>query len=62
MTRRNTAYEGRPVKRARRSNVELAEVNRAIVAAVQADAPVTVRGVFYRVVSAGAVPKTVEGY
>lgn len=30
--------------------------------AIEADAPVTVRGVFYRVSSAGGVPKTENGY
>jgi hypothetical protein len=34
----------------------------AIVTAVEADHPVTLRGVYYRVVSAGAVDKTEDGY
>ena len=55
-------YEPRPVKRARSTQAQLAEVRRAIVAAVEADAPVTLRGVFYRVVSMGAVPKTEKAY
>lgn len=62
MTRRSGVYEASPVRRKRRTNVELAQVDAAIVAAVEADAPVTLRGVFYRVVSAGAVPKTEKGY
>lgn len=63
MTRQNRAYEPRAVsRRQRRTNAELAQVDAAIVAAVQADRPVTLRGVFYRVVSAGAIPKTEKGY
>lgn len=34
----------------------------AIIAAVEAESPVTLRGVFYRVVSAGAVDKSEAGY
>ena len=37
--------------------MDLAIVDRAIIEAVEADSPVTLRGVFYRVVSAGAVEK-----
>jgi hypothetical protein len=55
-------YEPRPVKRVRSTNAQLAEVDAAIVAAVEADAPVTLRGVFYRVVSTGAIPKTEKAY
>jgi hypothetical protein len=57
-----TAYEASPVKRRRRTNVELAVVDEAVVAAVREDYPVTLRGVFYRVVSAGAVEKSDAGY
>lgn len=46
----------------RRTNAELAELDDAIVTAVGADAPVSLRGVFYRVVSMGAVDKTENGY
>lgn len=55
-------YGPRPVKRRRRSATELAAVDAAIVAAVEAEHPVTLRGVFYRVVSAGAVEKTELAY
>lgn len=48
--------------RYRRTNAELAVIDDAIVAAVEADKPVTLRGVYYRVVSAGAVEKTEAGY
>ena len=46
----------------RRTSAELALVDDAIVAAVELNAPITLRGVYYRVVSAGAVEKTEDGY
>ena len=55
-------YGATPVKRARRTNAQLAEVDDAIIAAVEEDSPVTLRGVYYRTVSAGAVEKTEKGY
>jgi hypothetical protein len=56
-----TVYATSPVKRRRRTNAELAAVDEAIVAAVELEHPVTLRGVFYRVESAGAVEKTEAG-
>jgi hypothetical protein len=58
----SAAYGPSPVKRRRRTKAELAIVDDAIAAAIAADAPVTLRGVYYRVVSAGAVEKTEKGY
>jgi hypothetical protein len=55
-------YEASPVKRLRRTNAELTVIDDAIVAAVAEDRPVSLRGVYYRVVSAGAVPKTEASY
>jgi hypothetical protein len=55
-------YEPRSVKRQRRTNAQITAVQDAIVEAVGADHPVTLRGVYYRVVSAGAVPKTEAAY
>jgi hypothetical protein len=55
-------YRPSTVKRIRRTNAELAEVDDAIIAAVTDEHPVTLRGVYYRVVSAGAVDKTEQGY
>lgn len=55
-------YGSSTVKRGRRTKAELADVDDAIVAAVEAEHPVTLRGVYYRVVSAGAVEKTENGY
>jgi hypothetical protein len=57
-----TAYGSSTVNRQRRTAAQLAAVDDAIVDAVLADSPVTLRGVYYRVVSAGAVEKTEDGY
>lgn len=51
-----------PQTRHRRTKDEQADLDEAVIAAVAADAPVTLRGVYYRVVSAGAVDKTENGY
>jgi len=48
--------------RHRRTKAELAAVDEAIIRAVAEDHPVTLRGVFYRVVSAGAIEKSDSGY
>jgi hypothetical protein len=56
------AYGSSTVKRTRRTNAELAEVDDAIVQAVVDEHPVTLRGVYYRAVAAGAVDKTEAGY
>lgn len=55
-------YGASRVKRRRRTNAELAEVDQAIIAAVETEHPVTLRGVYYRVVSTGAVEKTEASY
>jgi hypothetical protein len=55
-------YGASTVKRQRRTRAELAVVDEAITEAVETEHPVTLRGVFYRVVSAGAVEKTEDGY
>ncbi|MFS0883980.1 hypothetical protein [Aeromicrobium sp. 179-A 4D2 NHS] len=55
-------YEASPVKRRRRTRAQLDALDDAIVAAVRTEHPVTLRGVFYRVVSADAVEKTEAGY
>jgi hypothetical protein len=57
-----SAYGSSTVKRRRRSDIELAQVDEAIVAAVESEHPVSLRGVYYRVVSAGAVEKTELGH
>lgn len=56
-------YGASPVKpRVRRTRAALEQVDRAIIAAVELESPVTLRGVYYRVVSAGAVEKTEDAY
>jgi hypothetical protein len=47
--------------RYRRTKVELAEIDAAIYEIAEAEEPVTVRGLFYRVMSMGLVPKTDHG-
>lgn len=55
-------YGPSTVKRSRSTKAELQVLDDAIVEAVEQDTPVTLRGVFYRVVSAGAVEKSENGY
>ena len=43
--------------RYRRTQAELAEIDAAIYDIAEAEEPVTVRGLFYRVMSLGLVPK-----
>jgi hypothetical protein len=57
-----SVYGARTVKRHRRTNTELEIVDTAIYEAVRDEHPVTLRGVFYRVVSIGAVEKSEAGY
>src|SRR6516162_7560299 len=57
---RNSASGRGPRKRA--PSARIAGVREAILKAVAEDAPVTVRGIYYRVVSAGVVPKDQKGY
>jgi hypothetical protein len=56
-------YGTSAVKRYRRTNGELAELDAAIYETAEAERPVSVRGVFYRVMSCGLVPKSeTQGY
>jgi hypothetical protein len=48
--------------RHRRTRAELEEINDAIYEIAEVEEPVTVRGLFYRVMSLGLVPKTEQGY
>jgi hypothetical protein len=56
------AYGSSTVKRRRRTGAELDVVDDAILSAAAEENPATVRGVFYRVESTGAVEKTDNGY
>jgi hypothetical protein len=55
-------YGASAVNRSRRTSAELAELHDAILTVCERDNPLSVRGVFYRVMSAGAVPKTEKAY
>jgi hypothetical protein len=57
-----SVYGPSTVNRQRRTRAELAAVDDAIIAAVELEHPITLRGVFYRAVSAGAVDKTEDAY
>lgn len=57
-----TAYRTSPVKRTRRTKAELAELDATIISVCEVDHPLSVRGVFYRVMSAGAVEKSEKAY
>jgi hypothetical protein len=51
-------YGASTLKRKRRTNAELATLDELIIEVVEQDYPVSLRGVYYRVVSAGGVDKT----
>ncbi len=55
-------YGTSPVKRRRSTNAQLDVVDDAIMAALTEEHPATLRGTYYRVVSAGVVDKTDAGY
>jgi hypothetical protein len=59
-----SVYGTRPLNggRQRRTKAELAEIEAAIFDIAVVEEPVTVRGLFYRVMSRGLVPKTEQGY
>ena len=59
---RQDVYGSSTVNRRRRNRAEVQALDDAIVSAIEQDAPVTLRGVFYRAMSAGAIPKTELGY
>jgi hypothetical protein len=57
-----TFYGTSALKRQRRSNAELDQIDAAIHEIAEAESPVSVRGLFYRVMSRGLVPKSEIGY
>ena len=57
-----TSFYGTSAINKRRTNAELEVLDQAIIDAVAADHPVTLRGVYYRVMSAGVVDKTENAY
>lgn len=52
------SYEPSPARRGRRARAEIAAVERAIYATLEADHPQTLCGPFYQVVSQGIVLRT----
>ncbi len=61
--RKHPSYGTSPVNgRQRRTNAELDVIDEAIITSLATENPATVRAVYYRVVSAGAVAKTEAGY
>lgn len=59
---KNTVYGASAIKRARRTKTEIAALESAIYDVAKVERPCTIRGVFYRVMSTGLVPKTEAGY
>jgi hypothetical protein len=55
-------YGSRPIKRGRRTRAELSRLQDAMRRILQADNPMTVRQVFYRMVSQGEIAKTEQEY
>jgi hypothetical protein len=55
-------YGTSTVKRSRRSKAEVEQLEEAIYVVAAAEKPCTIRGVFYRVMSQGMVPKSEPGY
>ena len=58
-------YEASPVKPAKRdrmTNAQVAQLEEAIYEIAREEQPITVRGIYYRVVSRGLVEKTDSGY
>lgn len=62
MIRSKTSYKSSPIKRCRRTKADLEAVKEAIYNVVDEDKPMTVRQVFYRLVSNGIIPKTEISY
>jgi hypothetical protein len=58
----DVVYGSSTVKRPRRTKGQLSDLDSLIIAVVEDDYPVSLRGVYYRVVSAGGIPKTEAGY
>jgi hypothetical protein len=60
--RTSTSYGTSAVNRSRRTKAELTELHEVILHVCELDHPLSVRGVFYRCVSAGAIDKTEKAY
>jgi hypothetical protein len=58
----DTPYRSSPTKRRRRTRADVNRIKAAIVAALEVDQPMTLRQLFYRLVSQGAIDKTEGEY
>lgn len=58
----STVYGTSHVKRSRRTNSEVAELDQALIEVAEREQPVTIRGLFYRMVARGLAEKTDHGY
>lgn len=61
-TGKNQVYAPSPVKRNRRTSAEIETIDRAIIRIVESDNPMTLRGLFYRLVSEGMIGKAENEY
>lgn len=57
-----SVYGTSAIKRSRRTRAQIEDLEGAIYVVAAAEKPCTIRGVFYRVMSMGLVPKTETGY
>jgi hypothetical protein len=57
-----TVYGTSAIKRVRRTRAEIEDLEAAIYDVAEAEKPCTIRGIFYRVMSMGLVPKTEAAY
>ena len=55
-------YRPCPIKRARRSKVDIDSIKQAIIDVIEDDPPMTVRQVFYQLVTRGKIEKTEAQY
>jgi hypothetical protein len=55
-------YQSRSVKRPRRTRGDIKEITDALIRALEVDHPMTVRQLFYRLVSNGVIDKTEAQY
>ena len=58
----DSPYQASPIKRKRRTKAEVAALDEAIYAIAEENQPATVRQIYYRLVSAGAIVKTENEY
>ena len=60
--RNKNSYRACPTSRSRRSKADIEDIKQAILDVVKADPPMTVRQVFYQLVTRGVIDKTEKEY